>query len=344
MKQGRSINNVAAEIMRQKETKLDFIVSTKVMDMSVFGTFMSFGDHRCGITTLAHSQISQKLNIPKKYYDRMRNDNPGLLSINVNDWFHKEQEKRLVRTLDGDMRAFLSDQYRPLDNSDLMEALLPLLDNTGYDIKSCEITENRLYLKAVNPRIIQEVLVGDVVQSGICISNSEVGLGRIKVEPLIYRLACSNGMVMNQFGLKRNHVGRKSVVDQDVTEFYRDETRRADDKAFWMKAQDTVRATLDQVKFSLIVDAIRDTTKNEITHPIKTVENLSNKFDLSENEQESVLSHLCSGGSLSQYTLANAVTQAAQDVESYDRATDLEIMGGNIIQLRSTDWSVINAA
>jgi hypothetical protein len=36
-----------------------------------------------------------------------------------------------------------------------------------------------------------------------------------------------------------------------------------------------------------------------------------------------VLKHLILGGSLTTWGLANAVTRAAQDAESYDRATEL---------------------
>ena len=38
---------------------------------------------------------------------------------------------------------------------------------------------------------------GDIVQAGVVISNSETGLGAVCIQPLIYRLVCSNGMVVN---------------------------------------------------------------------------------------------------------------------------------------------------
>ena len=43
-------------------------------------------------------------------------------------------------------------------------------------VESCQITDNRMYIKVVNPRLQQEVRPGDVVQSGIIISNSEIKL------------------------------------------------------------------------------------------------------------------------------------------------------------------------
>ena len=41
--------------------------------------------------------------------------------------------------------------------------------------ESCQLTESRMYIKVVNTRLQAEVSPGDIVQSGIIISNSEVG-------------------------------------------------------------------------------------------------------------------------------------------------------------------------
>lgn len=51
----------------------------------------------------------------------------------------------------------------------------------GIRIVSTELTDSRMYIKAINERLELEVKRGDVVQAGIAISNSEVGLGALKV-------------------------------------------------------------------------------------------------------------------------------------------------------------------
>ncbi len=57
---------------------------------------------------------------------------------------------------------------------------------------SAEITEREFYLKAITPRLQAEVKPGDVVQAGVVISNSEVGHGTLKIEPLLYYLVCTS--------------------------------------------------------------------------------------------------------------------------------------------------------
>jgi hypothetical protein len=54
--------------------------------------------------------------------------------------------------------------------------------------------------------------------------------------------------------------------------------------------------------------------------------------------------HLIEGGDLSKYGLHSAITRAAQDVESYDRASDLERVGGQVIELGRGEWKVLAEA
>jgi uncharacterized protein (TIGR00255 family) len=49
----------------------------------------------------------------------MLQEDPELLAANVNNWFHDQPQRRMVRTLDGKARAFLSDSYRTIDNLDV---------------------------------------------------------------------------------------------------------------------------------------------------------------------------------------------------------------------------------
>ena len=70
-------------------------------------------------------------------------------------------------------------------------------------IESCEVTPTHLYLKVVNRRIKAEVKVGDVVQAGFVIYNSEVGLGSLRVEPIVFRLVCKNGLICKDRAQKK---------------------------------------------------------------------------------------------------------------------------------------------
>lgn len=347
MKTGRSLTELAVELDRQVATKKDFKADTRALAFHSNGdsvlTMSEVGDFPVG--NIAHEQIAERLQIPKRYYDRMRQEAPELLDRNVNHWFQSSPETRLVRTLDGNARAFLSDRYRPLDNYDLAQIALDALKGQGCQIVSCEMTERRMYLKATTDRISGEVSKGDIVQTGIVISNSEVGSGALRVEPLIYRLVCLNGMIAPDRSMKKHHIGRggsSGEAFEGASEYFLDETRQADDRAFWMKVRDVINGVFSQEIFDGIVLKLREATTDVLEKPIKVVEVVSNHFGLTGDEQEGILSKMVSGGDTSRYGLLNAITAFSQEVSDYDRATDLERFGGQVLELPKSMFKISN--
>ena len=344
MKSGRSIQDVSREILRQQEAKADYLVATDRLHMDTWGDSPVIRVlDREGIDQIepleiqqtAHQQIGTYLDIPSKYYDRMLQRDPALLSYNVNRWFQKEPEQKLLRTMDGKARAFLSNRYRRIDNLDIARVVLPIIgEMEGARFESCEITDDRMYLKVVNPRLQAEVVPGDIVQAGIMISNSETGLGAVNIQPLIYRLVCSNGMVINDAKTRRNHVGRAATSEEDFS-IYSNETLLADDHAFVLKIKDTVRAAISEARFAQVVSRMRESTEAMLdTKQLPAIVKLaSSSFGITEDESNGVLEHLITGGDFSLYGLANAVTRFSQDVESYDRATKLEEIGYSVMTM-----------
>lgn len=147
--------------------------------------------------------------------------------------------------------------------------------NDQYEVMSCEVTENRLYLKVVNHRLEMEVRKGDIVQAGVMISNSEVGLGAVSIQPPVYRLVCTNGMVVNDMGERRHHVGRQAKAVEDSFALYSDETMEAEDKAFLLKLRDTTMAAIDEARFSQVVGRLQESMAVPITGKVQDVVQLT---------------------------------------------------------------------
>ena len=354
MKTGKTLTELAIELDRQNKTKRDLIVPTEKLSFAVSdeGPKLIVGDgsgvEAFGVKPVAHNQLSEYLHIPRRYYDRMLSEYPELLEENVNGWLGRRPgESRMIRTLDGDARAVLSQRYRRIDNYDVASAALPVIaEMNGAEVISTELTDSRMYIKVVTPRLQAEVKKGDIVQAGLILSNSEVGLGSVNVCPLIYRLVCTNGMVAQDSSrIQKRHVGRLVEADEDYG-VYRDETIAADDKAFLMKLEDSVRAAVDEARFAQIVGQMQEATaaKMDARAVPKVVELAAKHYGLNENESQGVLGHLIAGGDLSLYGLANAVTRQAQDVASYDRSTELEATGYEIITMAPSLWKRLTAS
>lgn len=341
MKQGmKSIENLYGELIRQREARMDLIANTRSLSVSTengISTLSIFTDkdiYNFKVTDIAHRQIADRLGIPFKYYERMMNEYPKLLDENINSWLKFKSEKRMLRTLDGKLRAFLSSRYRRLDNLELVDHILPVIAQMkNCSIASCDITETHLYLKVINKSMKAEITEGDIVQAGFVVSNSEIGLGALKVEPLVYRLVCKNGMISKDYAHKKYHTGRNVEDTDNAYELYSDETLKADDKAYFMKVQDIISAAVDETKFMLTVDKMRQAKSIKTgDNPVETVEVLGDKYLLNKNERASVLRHFIMDGNFSQFGLVNAVTRTSQDVEDYNRATELERIGGTILE------------
>ncbi len=353
MKTGRTLQQIGEEIMRQSQAKADYLVNTGNMAMEDWdGQPMLHLRGEDGLDLLepldiqqtAHRQIGDYLGIPRKYYDRMLGEDVGLLSYNVNRWLQKEPEQRMIRTIDGRARAFLSNRYRRIDNLDIARITLPIIgEMPDARYESCELTEDFLYIKVVNPRLTAEVTPGDIVQAGVIISNSETGLGAVCVQPLVYRLVCSNGMVVNAAKTRRNHVGRVNSTDENFL-IYSQETLAADDKAFILKLQDTVRAAVNEAQFAQVVGKMRETKQLKLnTASIPSVVKMaSSSFGITEAESEGVFQHLIEDADYTLFGLANAVTRYSQDVESYDRATKLEEIGYSVMTMSPELFRRIN--
>lgn len=352
MKEGLSLQEMAAEIERQSHLKEDYLVDTRNLQMEPFGSQVYLHMYDKGsdvlepleVNQIAHRQLGTHLKIPAAYYDRMLSEYPDLLAQNVNAWFQKEPSKRMLRTMGGVARAFLSNRYRRIDNLEIAKVVLPIIGQMqGARFESCQVTDSRMYIKVVNTRLEAEVVPGDIVQAGVIISNSEVGQGSVCIQPLVYRLVCSNGMIINDAQTRRNHVGRVNNSEESFL-LYSEETLAAEDHAFVLKIQDTVKAAVEEARFSQVVGLMRTAKQAPMnTQDVPGIVRLTSKeFHISEDESTGVLKHLIEGNDLTLYGLSNAITRHSQDVESYDRATELESIGYNILSMPSRQWNRIN--
>jgi hypothetical protein len=210
-----------------------------------------------------------------------------------------------------------------------------LADLPGVTIPTCEVTDRRLYIHFVVPTIEGEVKKGDVVQAGGIIQNSEVGCGSYGVSGLLWRLICLNGMKTTE-AFRQNHVGRRV---EDSEELWAEDTVKADDRAIMLKMRDMVRAVVDETRFRANLDKLQGLSTGRITgDPSKAVEVLAQKVGASEIESAGILRSLIEGSDLSAWGLLNAVTAQAHTARNYDRAVELESVGGSLIELPRAEW------
>ena len=376
MKAGKNLVELATELTRIRDNAKDFVVPTEMLIAETVDengvntkglvprnsdkikmTFENGTKHSFGLNPWSASQLASYSDIPKSYFDRVSLENPALMVDNINHGLRRQtaearrqgkSESRMVRTLDGNVRGLLSSRFRPLDGHDLMEAVLPTMLDKQMEIISSEVTDRRLFIKALAPRVMAEIKKGDLVQYGLMISNSDVGAGSVRVEPLIYRLVCQNGLIANT-AIRKYHVGKNQAED-DIRELFSDKTKELSDKAFWMQVRDVVIGSMKIENFEAQVDRLRVAANEEIKNfDLPRVVELSMKATgiTGENKKNSILAALASGNQgagLTKWGLINSFTAAAQSDEfSYEESIEMERAGGQILELPKTQWSTIAA-
>jgi hypothetical protein len=350
MKLGKTLDELRDEVVRRANAKRDFIADTRMITFGLTGNELDMhlgGEHHFKINDLAHRQIGQHVKMPADYYDRCRNEAPTLLGENIRTWFQKYPSKQMIRTLDGVDRAFLSDHYRSLDDIDLWDACVPPLIDAGAVPLSMDVTDKRLYIKVADQRITRD-LKGKVLGRGhehfntvspaFCLSNSEVGYGALSAQFSVLFGGCTNLMVLDERSVRKYHLGSKHDIGDQVYALLSDTTKKLTDASLWATIRDVAKAAFDEKMFEGVVEKLNEATEDKIERPMEVIEITAKKYGLTEPEKAAVTRHFIEGGELNRFGLQAAITRTAEDLPSYDRASEFERLGGKIIELPKNEW------
>jgi hypothetical protein len=349
-----------AEVTRREDAKRDYLVTPKAMMMTDDDSHMILSalgkDGRIvknlgepgqeggfGINTVAHGQIAEKLGIPKKFYDEIAVKSPGLRAYNVNALLANSTAKHLVRTMDGNIRGVLSDRFKPIDNFLVLQAALPVIrDYSDLEVVASQLSDTRMYLQLTFPRIQGEIVVGDKVQAGVILANSEVGYGAVDVKSVIFRLRCRNGMV-GESVIRQYHAGRRVGEDIEDYDIFSDETMKAELESFRLRLRDILKASITQAAFEKSLISMKKAAGMEL--PVDAmegvVENVTRKYNLTQDEGKKILSNLWKEKDTTRWGLANAVTALVHDTEDADRQYDIERAGYDLMVAPQASWGAL---
>ena len=297
--------------------------------------------HQVGLepTHFAHGQIAERAGIPRRYYDRMVQEQPVLWRQNVETWWNHQPRNRLVRTLledqesEGILRAYLSDRFRVMDNLPFIEAVLEAVEGrhgTRFNVAALNVSDERIYMKIATPEVVPSA-VGEAVQQGIIVSNSEVGAGKVKVAPFATVLRCMNGMVGTQtYG--QVHLG--GDLDEGILE---DDTVEARARAVWKEVRDFVNAALDPEHLHRFVELLDHAAEvpTEVSAR-EAVGNVVRSKGLSQEDGTRILDRYLRDAHQYGETKAGivqAVTYEAHESDSAQRQVELEELGGQLLEM-----------
>ena len=207
------------------------------------------------------------------------------------------------------------------------------------------MTESRMYIKLAHPGLQQSVGPDLTIQSALLISNSEIGAGSVNIQPMIYCPEKDLGMIVQTATARRNHSGPVYSADT-MFQIRPEQYTLTEGSPFLMKIRQTIYEAFDENRFLQLMEQIRSAraapmNADDIPGVVRAV---CGEFHVTETEQDGVLLSLTQSGEMNRYGLANAVSQYGQQVESYDRATELEGIGFGILSISDSHWNHLNSA
>lgn len=289
----------------QNKIKSDMVVPAGYIRYN--SGILAVADKEYNVSELADEQIGEKLEIPRNYYKKMKNEYPDLLSDNINGWLsRKTKTKYLLRTFGYEdsnvLRAMLSDRYNILDNYDVLIAALEAIKATGIhvEIVKADITDKRMYLHVVAPEIhvqatelldgyladTSSAVLNNGIISGLVITNSEVGLGTFEISARAQILRCKNGMHDRNAKFRKVHLGGK--MDEGVINWSQN-TKNKNYQLIMAQTSDAVKTYLSEDYLGKLTTKLTKAKETPIEHGIQVIEAVSNALNIEQSHRENVL-------------------------------------------------------
>lgn len=293
---------------------------------------LQFGLHRHAV-----GQIAEKLGVPSAYLRNLVGGDPWQRDLSVNimqkHTDNNQRERVLVRTVDNEVRGFLSDKYRRLNSMEIFIAFLMAAQQYDNVLVDAHAGETKGFLEVINPNIVEfdTPLNGrNYAAFGARIRNSDFGDGALEVRTFMLNVKCMNGMV-GQSMLKEFHLGGRIPENIRISE----DTYKKDTAAKAALVSDIMRQVYNPENTEMMIRKIEGASAKAVDL-IKEVEKLP-KLGFTIGEADAVGKVLMNNdpndgveGGASLWKLVNGMTAVARDAAP-ERRRELEQIAGDML-------------
>ena len=322
------LNDLIEVLDTQQNEKSDYLIPSNKLMMYNGNVLMkermqSEPNYDYEPTRTLHNGIATRLGIPGNYYRFLQAEHLDMLDYNVSELFMRQQSKQvMLRTFENGLqhgigRALLSDHYKVIDNLDILTATIEAIDDCKFKIgiQSCDITENKMYVRFDVPNAIAELKrngkVNEMVMAGFILSNSEVGQGTFLVHPRLTVLRCTNGMIVDKGKIAQRHLG--SQMDFVGKIEWSQATRQREMALIQSQIRDAVIAYAQPSFLTDILNEISEKGNKELINPSNTVTKIGYHLAFSEERRTQLFDKFIHDGDNTRFGLVQAVTAMAHD-------------------------------
>lgn len=310
----------------------DAIVSGGGLGFTANGSLkVSFDDRERPVHKHAFGQIASRAGVPIKFAnalieskDEWRHE---LLAHNLNEIYHRSGKRYLTRSVDGELRGFLSDRFARYDSRPVLDRFIAAVQSVGALPLNGIATDTRWSLKAVLPKIYEPV-PGEVLVYGLELLNSDFGNGALLLRQFMDRLWCWN-LCSGEDAVRKTHLGAQ--LDEDIA--YSERTYRLQTETQVSAVADATQHLLSEDRCEEMNNVIRKAADKEVSW--KEVKSRLKMLTKGETEKVKDLfegqdTYNLPAGQTA-WRLSNAVSWLATGLEDNERKLDLERAAGQLI-------------
>ena len=202
-------------------SEIQFGVQNNIIPKILFAKHdLKSGDmenHNLSMSDHAFSQLCSKIGVPVRFMRKcMEDKHPQIVADSVNTYLQEQKNKTMfVRTNNDHIRGILSEKYSVLDAPDILESIEEVLPNAP--VKGFYMNDERLHARILGSPLN---IPNEDLFWGLQIDSSDVGRSILKVQFLLYKQVCTNGLVVSKGGgsiFTQRHIG---ITKQEfITEF-----------------------------------------------------------------------------------------------------------------------------
>lgn len=251
-----------------------------------------------------------------------------LLEYNLNTLYKQSDKLNLIRTVDGEARGILSNRYRRMDSSRIIEKFTEACQEVGALPMDGRMEDTRVTLDAVLPHVFEPVDY-EVMIFGFRFQTSDFGNGALNMNLWTKRLWCTNHATLDEI-LRQIHLGRR--LDETIN--FSERTMNLDTELTASKLYDTVKHVLSPQRINIYLDGIKEAheTKMSATQIGAYLEKRFQKLERDEiiAKFNSADVEMLPAGQ-TRWRLSNAISWCANAVTDMDTKMKYEEAAGDLI-------------
>lgn len=285
-------------------------------------------EHKAGLfmTEGAMTQLLTRYGIDvretKKIFKSEDMQHKKLMAEYVNCLMENDKEELLIRSRmmegRGLVRAILTDNYTELNNTDIVKTFINQVNSNKLDaeIQNVYITDDAFNFRAVfngyDRKFGDENRVGDIIKSGIDTINSETGRSSFMLEPMVYRLICSNGLKTWRRDGEITKQRHAFISSQELNGL-------------------VIKGISDGIKSSQAIMNNMEQSKIEFAdNPVEIIKQICQAEGISKKLTKEVISAYYIEPMKSMFGVINAFTRAAKEQKN-DKQHEIEMLAGRIL-------------